>query len=56
LEEVVASVERAGIAENKWPERLEIVEELPMTPTRKVRRSVLRVWIADKMKSQGRVS
>ncbi len=56
LEEVVASVERAGIAENKWPERLEIVEELPMTPTRKVRRSVLREWIADKLKSQGRVS
>ncbi|MFQ5914629.1 MAG: class I adenylate-forming enzyme family protein [Nitrospinota bacterium] len=55
LEEVVAHVERGGIAKNKWPERLEIVGKLPMTPTRKVRRSVLRQVIADKLREESRV-
>ncbi len=32
-----------GIAKVKWPERLELVEEMPLTPTRKVIKSRLRL-------------
>ena len=32
-----------GIAKIKWPERLEIVDELPLTPTRKVIKGRLRI-------------
>jgi len=42
LETITAALDRAGIAKFKWPERLEIVEAMPMTPTRKVIRGALR--------------
>lgn len=41
LEAVTRSLSAAGIAKYKWPERLEIFDELPMTPTRKVMRGRL---------------
>ncbi len=41
LDTVTSSLSDAGIAKYKWPERLEIFEELPMTPTRKVMRGRL---------------
>ncbi len=31
-----------GVAKFKWPERLEVVKALPVTPTGKVQRSILR--------------
>ena len=34
--DVTAHLERAGFAKMKWPERLEIIDEMPMTPTRKI--------------------
>ncbi len=42
LEELCALLEQDGTAKFKWPERLEIVESLPLTPTGKIQRAVLR--------------
>jgi non-ribosomal peptide synthetase component E (peptide arylation enzyme) len=42
LEELCALLEQDGTAKFKWPERLEIIESLPMTPTGKVQRTVLK--------------
>ncbi len=42
LADVQAHLERAGVARYKWPERVEILEALPMTPTGKVMRYELR--------------
>ncbi|MBI1735873.1 MAG: AMP-binding protein [Candidatus Rokubacteria bacterium] len=42
LEDLIALCDGAGLAKFKWPERLEIVDALPMTPTGKVQRAVLR--------------
>ena len=36
LEEVCAHLAERGVAKVKWPERLETVEAMPMTPTRKI--------------------
>ena len=42
LEDLTALLDQAGVAKFKWPERLEIAESLPVTPTGKVQRAVLR--------------
>jgi acyl-CoA synthetase (AMP-forming)/AMP-acid ligase II len=36
LEELCTLLDEHKIAKNKWPERLEIIDEMPLTPTRKV--------------------
>jgi non-ribosomal peptide synthetase component E (peptide arylation enzyme) len=36
LEELCILLDEHKIAKNKWPERLEIIDEMPLTPTRKV--------------------
>jgi len=36
LEEVCAYLEAENVTKLKWPERLEIVDEMPLTPTRKI--------------------
>jgi len=41
LDEVTQKLHHSGIAKYKWPERIEVFNELPMTPTRKVIRSKL---------------
>lgn len=41
LDDVTQELNRAGIAKYKWPERIEVFDELPMTPTKKVIRSKL---------------
>ena len=41
LVQVITALDAAGIARFKWPERLEMVEEMPMTPTQKVMRGRL---------------
>jgi non-ribosomal peptide synthetase component E (peptide arylation enzyme) len=38
-----------GVARFKWPERIEIVDELPLTNVGKVRKSELRRDIAEKL-------
>lgn len=47
LETVTDRLEQAGFAKYKWPERLEILADLPMTPTRKVMRGKLAAMITD---------
>ena len=34
-------LESHGVAKLKWPERLEIIAEMPMTPTRKIIKGLL---------------
>jgi non-ribosomal peptide synthetase component E (peptide arylation enzyme) len=41
-----AHLERAGLARQKFPERVELVEELPRTASGKVQKNVLRERIA----------
>jgi non-ribosomal peptide synthetase component E (peptide arylation enzyme) len=42
LEAITRELDRAGVAKFKWPERLEVMEALPLTPTQKVMRGRLR--------------
>jgi cyclohexanecarboxylate-CoA ligase len=41
LGELCAFLAEQGIAKTRWPEHLEIIGEMPMTPTRKVRKGEL---------------
>lgn len=42
LEAIVRALDSAGVAKFKWPERLELVDAMPITPTQKVMRGRLR--------------
>ena len=42
LVELVAALDAAGTAKQFWPERLEVVDELPRTPSGKIQKFVLR--------------
>jgi acyl-CoA synthetase (AMP-forming)/AMP-acid ligase II len=53
LEELVSFLADKGVAKFKFPERLEIVDSLPLTPTGKVRRFLLRDDIAKKLQAEG---
>jgi cyclohexanecarboxylate-CoA ligase len=46
LRELTAYLDAQGIARQKFPERLEVVDEFPMTPSGKVQKFRLRQWIA----------
>jgi acyl-CoA synthetase (AMP-forming)/AMP-acid ligase II len=39
---ILEGLDRAGVAKFKWPERLEVLEAMPITPTQKVMRGKLR--------------
>jgi len=54
LAEVVDFVAEAGVAKQKWPERLELIDALPKTPAGKVQKYVLRAMIAEKLAAEGR--
>ncbi len=45
LADLVAIARKKGLAKNKWPERLQIVEALPVTAAGKLKRSALRAEI-----------
>lgn len=47
LEEVQDWMRQAGLAKQKWPERIEVVNAFPMTPSGKVQRFRLREMIAE---------
>jgi 2,3-dihydroxybenzoate-AMP ligase len=49
LEDVRAAMERAEVGEYKWPERLEIVFELPATKVGKIDKKALRADIAARL-------
>lgn len=51
LQEVQAFMQKEGVAKYKWPERVEIIKQLPRTPTGKVLKYVLRAEIAEKLKA-----
>lgn len=42
MESMRAHLERAGLARQKWPEEIRLVEDLPRTPSGKVKKFVLR--------------
>jgi cyclohexanecarboxylate-CoA ligase len=57
LAELTAWLERQQLARQKFPERLEIVDELPMTPSGKVQKYRLRQTIAERLaREAGRAS
>ena len=41
LDDLRAWLEQNGIGKMKWPERLEIIDEMPLTPTRKIKKPEL---------------
>ena len=41
LEDICSLLKNKNISKNKWPERLMVVDEMPLTPTRKVIKSRL---------------
>ena len=43
---MVSALEATGMAKQKYPERLEIVDAFPRTPAGKIRKNVLREQIA----------
>jgi len=53
LQEVQTFMEAAGVAKYKWPERVEIINQLPRTPTGKVLKYVLREDIGKKIHGAG---
>jgi len=52
LEELVAYLDAKQLAKQKFPERLEIVSELPMTPSGKVQKYRLRKLIESKIEAE----
>jgi non-ribosomal peptide synthetase component E (peptide arylation enzyme) len=49
LEEIVRYLEGRGLARHKFPERLELVSEFPMTPSGKIQKYRLREVIASRL-------
>jgi cyclohexanecarboxylate-CoA ligase len=49
LDELTGYLDEQGIATQKYPERLELVEEFPMTASGKIRKNVLRERIAEEL-------
>lgn len=49
LESVTAYLEGAGVPKRLWPERIEIIDEIPKTLMGKVRRNVLTDELACRM-------
>jgi cyclohexanecarboxylate-CoA ligase len=47
LAELVAECERAGMARQFWPERIEICKEMPKTPSGKIQKFVLREQLTE---------
>ena len=52
LDEILLLLARKGVAKYKWPERLELIDELPLNAARKVRKNVLRDLIAARLTSE----
>lgn len=50
--ELGAFLQAAGMAKFKWPERIEVLQEFPLTNASKLNKAVLRTWISDKLKTE----
>ncbi|WP_170181847.1 class I adenylate-forming enzyme family protein [Phreatobacter stygius] len=46
LDKLRAWLARHDVAKTKWPERLELIDEMPMTPTRKIKKAELAKRVA----------
>lgn len=55
LEEVVSFLKERDIATFKLPERIEIIDEFPLTPVGKVSKKELREDITTKLKAEGKI-
>jgi cyclohexanecarboxylate-CoA ligase len=53
LAEIKAFADKVGLAKFKWPERLEVVADLPLNSSGKVLKSTLRSDIEAKLKAEG---
>ena len=53
LAELVAFLDARQLARQKFPERLELVAEFPMTPSGKIQKFRLRQLVADKLQREG---
>jgi len=51
LNDVTSYLQSKGVSKIYWPERLEIIHEMPRTTTGKIQKYVLRQMIADKLKA-----
>ena len=47
LTDITAYLHAQNVSKNKWPERLEVVDEMPLTPTRKVIKGRLTALLKD---------
>jgi non-ribosomal peptide synthetase component E (peptide arylation enzyme) len=54
LDEIIAYLEARGLAKMKYPERLEVIEELPMTVGGKVNKLDLENIISEKVKGESK--
>jgi non-ribosomal peptide synthetase component E (peptide arylation enzyme) len=54
LAQLTAHLEAEGLAKQKWPERLEIVTELPTTPSGKIQKFKLRQLIREQIEREAR--
>lgn len=54
LPELVAYLESRQLARQKFPERLEIISEFPMTPSGKIQKYRLRQAVAERIAAEGR--
>jgi non-ribosomal peptide synthetase component E (peptide arylation enzyme) len=52
LADLTAFLAEAGVAKFKWPERLELVGALPLTPTGKIQRNLLRERIQQQREAE----
>lgn len=52
LADVVDIARRQGLAKHKWPERLEIMDSLPVTPAGKIRRPALREYVRRRIEAE----
>jgi cyclohexanecarboxylate-CoA ligase len=53
LGEIVTFLERHELARQKFPERLELVSEFPMTPSGKIQKYRLRELVAERTSAGG---
>ncbi|RYM04957.1 cyclohexanecarboxylate-CoA ligase [Sporolactobacillus sp. THM7-7] len=51
LKDITAFLESRGVAKIYWPERLELIDEMPRTASGKIKKFVLRQKIAEKIKA-----
>ena len=52
LAEILAYLDKVGIARQKLPERLEIFAEFPMTPAGKIKKDILRAVVASRLREE----